>query len=84
MPVEVAPATNGGLYHNGPLYRAVKAKLSEDPQVRFREAPLEAAAGALHARRDRARSRERLRLPCRAKENTRPEKISGVFVFPGC
>ncbi|MFN8654598.1 MAG: BadF/BadG/BcrA/BcrD ATPase family protein [Gemmatimonadales bacterium] len=47
VPVEVA--TNGGLlYHNGPLYRAVKAKLSEDPQVRFREAPLEAAAGALH------------------------------------
>ncbi|HWA57462.1 MAG TPA: BadF/BadG/BcrA/BcrD ATPase family protein [Gemmatimonadales bacterium] len=47
VPVEVA--TNGGLlFHDGPLYRAVKAKLSEEPQIRFREAPLEAAAGALH------------------------------------
>jgi N-acetylglucosamine kinase-like BadF-type ATPase len=47
MNVEVA--TNGGLlFHDGPLYRIVKTKLSEEPQIRFREAPLEAAAGAIH------------------------------------
>jgi N-acetylglucosamine kinase-like BadF-type ATPase len=47
VPVEVA--TNGGLlFHDGPLYRSVKAKLSEDPQIRFRDAPLEAATGAIH------------------------------------
>ncbi|HSB54023.1 MAG TPA: BadF/BadG/BcrA/BcrD ATPase family protein [Gemmatimonadales bacterium] len=47
VPVEVA--TNGGLlFHDGPLYRSVKAKLSEEPQIRFRDTPLEAAAGAMH------------------------------------
>lgn len=47
MNVEVA--TNGGLlFHDGPLYRIVKTKLSEEPQIKFREAPLEAAAGAIH------------------------------------
>lgn len=47
MNVEVA--TNGGLlFHDGPLYRIVKTKLSEEPQIKFREAPLEAATGAIH------------------------------------
>lgn len=47
--VLVDVATNGGLlFHDGPLYRSVRAKLSEDPQIRFRDTPLEAAAGALH------------------------------------
>lgn len=47
--VLVDVATNGGLlFHDGPLYRSVKAKLSEEPQIRFRDTPLEAAAGAIH------------------------------------
>lgn len=47
--LNVEVATNGGLlFHDGPLYRIVKTKLSEEPQIRFREAPLEAAAGAIH------------------------------------
>lgn len=47
MVIEVA--TNGGLlFHDGPLYRMLKAKLGEEPRIRFRDAPLEAAAGAIH------------------------------------
>ncbi len=47
--VLVEVATNGGLlFHDGPLYRIVKTKLTEEPQIRFRETPLEAAAGAIH------------------------------------
>jgi N-acetylmuramic acid 6-phosphate etherase len=42
-------ATNGGLlFHDGPLFRMLKGKLSEEPRIRFREVPLEAAAGAVH------------------------------------
>lgn len=45
----VEVATNGGLlYHEGPLYRIVRTKLTEEPQIKFRDAPLEAAAGAIH------------------------------------
>lgn len=47
QPVEVA--TNGGLlYHDGPLRRILAAKLAEEPRIRLREAPLEAACGALY------------------------------------
>jgi len=42
-------ATNGGLlFHDGPLFRMLKGKLSEEPRIKFRDAPLEAAAGAVH------------------------------------
>jgi hypothetical protein len=47
--INVEVATNGGLlYHDGPLYRSVRAKLIEEPQIRFRETALEAATGAIH------------------------------------
>ncbi len=47
MVVEVA--TNGGLlFHEGPLYRMLKAKLADEPRLRLREAPLEAALGAIY------------------------------------
>lgn len=42
-------ATNGGLlFHDGPLYRMLKGKLSEEPRIKLRDEPLEAAAGAVH------------------------------------
>lgn len=45
----VEVATNGGLlFHDGPLFRMLKGKLGEEPQIKFRDAPLEAAAGAVH------------------------------------
>jgi N-acetylglucosamine kinase-like BadF-type ATPase len=42
-------ATNGGLlFHDGPLYRILRTRLAEEPRLRLRDAPLEAAVGALH------------------------------------
>jgi len=47
QPVEVA--TNGGLlYHEGPLHRIFSTKLAEEPRIRLRAEPLEAARGALY------------------------------------
>jgi len=47
LAVEVA--TNGGLlFHDGPLHRMLRAKLAEEPRIRFRDTPLEAAGGAVH------------------------------------
>lgn len=47
MIVEVA--TNGGLlFHDGPLHRMLKAKLAEEPRLKLRETPLEAALGAVY------------------------------------
>jgi N-acetylglucosamine kinase-like BadF-type ATPase len=47
LAVEVA--TNGGLlFHDGPLYRMLRTRLAEEPRLRLRDAPLEAAVGALH------------------------------------
>lgn len=46
-PVEVA--TNGGLlFHGGPLYRLLAAKLGEETRLRLLSGPLDAAAGAIH------------------------------------
>jgi N-acetylglucosamine kinase-like BadF-type ATPase len=46
QPVDVA--TNGGLlFHDGPLHRILRARLAEEPRLRFRDEPLEAALGAL-------------------------------------
>jgi len=42
-------ATNGGLlFHDGPLFRMLKGKLGEEPRIKLRDEPLEAAAGAVH------------------------------------
>lgn len=47
LPIDVA--TNGGLlFHDGPLHRMLRAKLGEDSRLRFREAPLDPATGAIH------------------------------------
>lgn len=49
-PVEVA--MNGGLlFHDGPLHRLLHAKLTEEPRLKQREAPLEPATGAIHLAR---------------------------------
>jgi N-acetylglucosamine kinase-like BadF-type ATPase len=49
-PVDVA--TNGGLlFHDGPLYRLLQTKLTEEPRLRLRDAPLEPATGAIHLAR---------------------------------
>lgn len=46
-PVEVA--TNGGLlFHGGPLHRMLKGRLAEEPRLRLRDLPLDAATGAIH------------------------------------
>jgi len=46
-PVDLA--TNGGLlYHDGPLHRMLRTKLSEEPRIRMREIPLDPASGAIH------------------------------------
>ncbi len=45
----IAVATNGGLlFHDGPLHRALRAKLGEEARLRLRGAPLDAATGAIH------------------------------------
>jgi N-acetylglucosamine kinase-like BadF-type ATPase len=47
MVVDVA--TNGGLLtEDSPLHRMLKSKLSEEPRLRLREGPLEAALGAIY------------------------------------
>jgi len=47
LPIDVA--TNGGLlFHDGPLHRMLRARLGEEPRLRFRDAPLDAATGAIH------------------------------------
>jgi N-acetylglucosamine kinase-like BadF-type ATPase len=52
-PVEVA--MNGGLlFHDGPLHRLLHAKLTEEPRLKQREAPLEPATGAIHLARKSA------------------------------
>lgn len=46
---QVDVATNGGLlFHDSPLYRMLHTKLAEEPRIRFRDTPLEAAFGAIH------------------------------------
>ncbi len=48
--VEVAP--NGGLlYHDSPLFRMLRTKLAEEPRIKFRDTPLDAASGAIHLAR---------------------------------
>ncbi len=45
-PVEIA--TNGGLlFPDGPLYRLLKIRLSEEPRLRLRDLPLDPATGAI-------------------------------------
>ncbi len=45
----VEVATNGGLlYHDGPLHKMLRTRLSEEPRIRMREAPLDPASGAIH------------------------------------
>ena len=46
-PIDVA--SNGGLlFHDSPLHRMLRTKLAEEPRIRFRETPLDAASGAIH------------------------------------
>lgn len=45
----IGVATNGGLlYHDGPLHKMLATKLSEEPRIRLRDTPLDAASGAIH------------------------------------
>ncbi len=45
----VGVATNGGLlFHDGPLHRMLRTKLQEEPRLRLRDTPLDAATGAIH------------------------------------
>ena len=49
-PVEIA--TNGGLlFHDGPLYRMLKTRLSEETRLRLRDLPLDPATGAIYLSR---------------------------------
>jgi N-acetylglucosamine kinase-like BadF-type ATPase len=49
-PVEIA--TNGGLlFHDGLLYGMLRSRLAEEPRLRLRDVPLDAATGALHLAR---------------------------------
>ena len=47
LPVEVA-ANGGLLFHEGPLYRLLVTRLSEESRIRVRQEPLEPATGAIH------------------------------------
>lgn len=42
-------AINGGLlFHDGPLYRMLRAKLAEEPRLRLRDTALDPATGGIH------------------------------------
>ena len=46
-PVDVA-ANGGLLFHDGPLFRLLRTRLSEEPRLRIRDTPLDPASGAIH------------------------------------
>ena len=46
-PVDIA-ANGGLLFHDGPLHRLLRTRLSEEPRLRLRDTPLDAATGAIH------------------------------------